>query len=210
MKIDRKLRHASPTTIFSLLPSVIAAFTTAHLPPPPTSKTITPTSPPLSAPPSLARRHHRPNPPPVRNRRLPRHRNPAPLPNRSRKRLPLHRALIANRNRLPSNPPAECIASVINKNPRRPVVRRVKRNLHLNSSCGPQELHSLVRHQLHATREHRLPRRKIQNRRRQSVRLEIRISLNQSRNARRLLSKNHSLRGNRVAPDIHHSAAAPL
>src|SRR5882762_6623830 len=146
----------------------------------------------------------------VRNRILKRHRNLAPLPNRPRQRIPLHRILVANRNRLRSNPPAKYISSIIYKNPRWPVVRRIKRNFNLDSSFRPQELHSLVVHQLRAARERRLPRRKLQNRRRQSVRLEIRIYLDQSRNPRRLLSKNKSRRRNRVTPDIHYSAPAPL
>src|SRR5438046_856604 len=131
----------------------------------------------LFPPPRLCRQKYRFNHRHIRNRILQRHRCHAPLPNGSRKRVSLHRILIANRNRLRSNSPAKNVASVINKNPRRPIVRCIKRNFNLDSSFCPQELHSLVRHRLRAASEHRLPRRKLQNRRRQSVRLEIWISV---------------------------------
>src|SRR6202022_4911886 len=100
---------------------------------------------------------------------------------------PPARVLIGKWEPLRLNAPAKYIASIVNKNPRSSVVRRIERNFHLDSSFRPQKLHSLVRHHLRAASEHRLPRRKIQNHRRQSVRVEIRISLNQSRHARRFL-----------------------
>src|SRR5713226_1466095 len=146
----------------------------------------------------------------IRNGILERHGNLASLPNSPRKRISLYCILIANRNCFHPNSPAKYIVSIINKNPASTIRWRIKRYLDLNPPLRPQELHPLVRHQLRAASEHRLPRRKLQNRRRQPVRLEIRISFNQSQHAHGLLSKDKPRGRNWVAPDIHQPASAPL
>src|SRR6267143_5994920 len=161
-------------------------------------------------PPRFPSPEHRLNHRHIRDRILQRYRNLTPLANRPRKRVSLHRILVANRNRFHPNTTAKHVASIINRNSCRTVRRRIKWYLDLDPPGRPQELHPLVMHKLRATRKHRLPRRKFQNHRRQPVRLKIGVEFDQRRDARRLLPKNEPRRGNRVAPDIHHPAPSPL
>src|SRR6266568_4558991 len=146
----------------------------------------------------------------IRNRIFQRHRNFAPLTNRPRKRVPLHGILVASRNYFRHCSAAQGVSPVINKNFARPVVRRIEGNLDLDPSLRPKKLHALVPHQLRAACKHRLSRRKLQYRRGQPVRTEFRIPLGDSRHSQWLFSENPARRRNRVAPDIHQPAAAPL
>src|SRR5712692_4045887 len=281
MKIDKKLKHASHTTIFSSLRQVISGFTSGHGSAPGSCKKITRTSAPICGAaiprpyPVLARQCAKvsarsatsarisaergsatgrattrnpgsPNcktvrtatsPPPIRarptlnllrflpsprrrrpkhcvnhrhvpNRILDRNRHIALSAYRTRKFIPLNRILIASRKLLHFRFSAHHIAD---KNPARPVVRRIPRNLDLHASRRPQKMHALIERRLRPAAKHRLPsRRKFQNRRRQPVSPKIRIPLQRAHYPHRLLPKNKSRHGDRIAANIQQPAPAPF
>ena len=126
------------------------------------------------------------------------------------KNISLNGVLIARRNRLRAYPRARHIASIVHKNSRRLIDRRVEWNLDLDAPLGPQKLHPLIRHDLRPARENRLPAAEFQNRRRQPVGPEIRVALHHSAHPQRLRSKHKPRRSNRIAPDVQQPAAAPL
>src|SRR6267143_2635178 len=126
-------------------------------------------------PPGLPRPKHRLNHRHVRNRVLKRHRNFAILPNCLRELVALHGILVASGNHFRSDPAAEDVSPIVDEKFTGTVVWCVERNFDFDAALGAEELHPLVRHQLRAARKHCLARRKFQYRRRQPVRLEIRV-----------------------------------
>src|SRR5581483_6440112 len=85
------------------------------------------------------------------------------------KQVSLDRVLIASRQGVRGNVSAELVASVINEDPARPVIRGVEGNLDLNPALGPQEVHPLVGHELSADRKGGVSRGEIKDGRRQAV-----------------------------------------
>src|ERR1700722_4988577 len=112
-------------------------------------------------PPRLSRLEDRVHHRHVLDRIFQRNRNLAALQHRPGKRIALQRILVASRKRLNRDAPAKHICPRIDKDPRRPVHRRVERNFDLDSPARAEELHPLVVDKLRAAREDRLAAAKI-------------------------------------------------
>jgi hypothetical protein len=81
----------------------------------------------------------------------------------SGKNITLNRVLITRGKSFRAYAATEHIAAIIYKDPAWPVVRGIEWYLDLDASFGSEELHALVRHELHAARENGLARWKIQD-----------------------------------------------
>jgi len=102
------------------------------------------------------------------------------------------------------------IAAVIYENPAGTIVRRVEGDFNFDAPFGTEKLHALVRDELGAAGENRLPGREIQNHGGEAIRAEFRVSFDQADDSRRLFSEDETRSGNGIAADVVNSSAAPV
>src|SRR5271169_4851100 len=89
---------------------------------------------------------------------------------RARKNISLHGVLIALGERFGGHATTKHVAAIIYENAAGTIVRRVERDFDFDASLGAEELHALVRNELHAASENGLAGRKIKDRGGQAVR----------------------------------------
>ena len=105
---------------------------------------------------------------------------------------------------------AEEVAAGVDEEPRRPVGRRVHRNLQLDAPLRAEEMEALVRHQLRAAGEDGLARGEVEDRRGEPVGVHLRVAVDEGNHARRLLREGEPRRLDEVAANVHQRAAADV
>ena len=128
----------------------------------------------------------------------------------ARKNVALNGVLIARGESFGGEAAPENVAAVVDENPARAVIWRVKGYFDFDSAFCAKKLHSLVGNQLRAARENTLARGKIEDDGGQTIGIEFGIAFHEANDSRWFFGKDEARRGDGIAPDVVHASAAPV